>query len=260
MTYDPSLEKKLRCGVDFDRMLDAFRSGEQENNVAVGFVNPFSYPFVSQEARVRDGFDMWFVDGGLLCRLSNMFRLARLDRVSFDFSSVADNVFSLCNSMQLRVGLLGGTANELETARRYLEARYPHARFAFVENGFFPDEDMDARIHDMAAQNLQIAVIGLGTPKQERFVLRLKEQVQAPALLFTCGGFLSQTGVSGDYYPGWVKRTGLRWLYRALKHRHVRRRLLKDYPIFVARYLTSGAVRKLISEKSPKNCRPDATE
>lgn len=237
MTYDPSLEEKLRGGLDFTEMLDAFQSGGQEK-VAVGFVNPFSYPFVSQEASVRDGFDMWFVDGGLLCWLSNMFRSAKLGRVSFDFSSVADDVFSICNSMQLRVGLLGGTAEEIEAARRFLEVRYPHAQFAFVENGFFPDEDMDARIDDMAAHNLQIAIIGLGTPKQERFVLRLKEKIQAPALLFTCGGFLSQTGLSGDYYPGWVKQTGFRWLYRAVRHRHVRGRLFKDYPRFVTKYLT----------------------
>lgn len=240
MTYDPSLEKKLLGGADFTEMLDAFRSGDLQGKIAVGFVNPFSYPFAAQEMSVRDGFDMWLVDGGLLCRLSNLFRPARLDRVSFDFSSVADDVFSLCNSMQLRVGLLGGTAKEIEAAGRYLEARYPLARFVFVENGFFSDDAVDAQIDEMAAQNVQIAVIGLGTPKQERFVLRLKEKVHAPALLFTCGGFLSQTGLSGDYYPGWVKRTGLRWLYRAVRHRHVRRRLFKDYPSFMVKYLASA--------------------
>jgi UDP-Gal:alpha-D-GlcNAc-diphosphoundecaprenol beta-1,4-galactosyltransferase len=240
MTFAPKLEEKLARATAFEALLAAFRSGATRRAVAIGFVNPASYPPVAADAEIRDGFDAWFVDGGLLCRLSNLFRSARLDRVSFDFSSIAPDVFALCDAQRLRVGLLGGSAEESAGAARYLAARYPRAAFVFAEHGFFPAGDCEAKAGEMAALGVQVAVVGLGTPKQERFVLRLKEKTEGAALLFTCGGFLSQTGLSGDYYPDWVKRTGLRWLYRALRHRHVRRRLLTAYPRFVVTYLASA--------------------
>jgi len=248
MTFDPNLEEKLSYSEDFEALLAAFGSGSTNTVSAIGFLNPFSYPVVANNAGLRDGFDKWFVDGSLLCRLSNLFRSRRLDRVSFDFSSIAHGVLSYCNTKGLRIGLLGGTAEEVSSASRYLAERYPQASFVFVEHGYFPDNEIDEKIECLVNQGVQVAIVGLGTPKQEQFVLRLKENAKGPALLFTCGGFLSQTGLSGDYYPNWVKRTGLRWLYRAMRHRHVRKRLVIDYPKFVVTYLASGVWLSIVKK------------
>lgn len=240
MTFNAILEAKISGSKSFQSLLTGFFSGNINSAKAIGFVNPFSYPLIANDDEVRDGFDFFFIDGGLLCSLSNLFRSPTIDRVSFDFSSIAHDVFSACDGARLRVALIGGTPDDIRKAVSYLSARYPRVNFVFAESGYFSDIDTDAKIEGMIKNGVQVAIVGLGTPKQERFILRFREKAKDPSLLFTCGGFLTQTALSGDYYPNWVKKSGLRWLYRAMGHSHVRKRLLKDYPKFGASYLASG--------------------
>jgi N-acetylglucosaminyldiphosphoundecaprenol N-acetyl-beta-D-mannosaminyltransferase len=76
----------------------------------------------------------------------------------------------------------------------------------------------------------------MGTPYQEDFALLAKKFLKS-SFIITCGGFLTQTSIRPDYYSPLVKRLGLRWLQRAIYHKHVRRRLIVDYPKFMIRYI-----------------------
>ena len=83
----------------------------------------------------------------------------------------------------------------------------------------------------------EVILVGMGTPYQERFSINAKQQLSSPAVIITCGGFLTQTSIKPDYYYPWVKKLGLRWLQRIIMHKHVRDRVLKKYPKFTVSYL-----------------------
>lgn len=248
MTYSPSLEAQLENAQSFQKLLASFDASSEGGPVAVSFVNPFSYALVAQNELLLQHIDHWYVDGSLLRRLSNFFRTSahtRIDRVSFDFSSIAGDVFTLAETKKLKVALIGGTETELNKASAYLIANYPGLDICYARNGFFATDKDEEYAANIDRSGAQIVVIGMGTPRQENVMLTVKEAMQRHALLFTCGGFLTQTGMSGDYYPNWVKKTGFRWLYRAFKHSHVRQRLLKNYPSFTITYLLTGIWQKL---------------
>lgn len=209
----------------------------------ISFVNPFSFQVLLQRQDVLDAVDDWYSDGALLCRTIRAGHGCPLPRYSFDFSSIADGVFAHAVQTDAAVALFGGA--EIEATRSYLQERYPQLRIAWSRHGFFDNaaERADA-LRDLVASGAEIVILGMGTPLQEDVAIELRalaEVEDAPMqVIFTCGGFLSQTAQGGDYYPDFIKRTGLRWVYRAMKHSHVRKRLLVDYPRF---FVQLAAVR-----------------
>jgi len=232
--FNQTLENRLCTTTEF-RLVTSILPPKR--SFIIGFVNPFSYMLVAGEGRIVNSFDLWFVDGALLRYLTNIRRTKKLERISFDFSSVAGDLMSLSSKLSLNVALIGGNIDELRRAKAFLESKYPNLRIIFSHHGFFCKNLWSKVIERITVSKPDLIVVGLGSPLQENFVLKLKGSLVKPALLFTCGGFISQTGSNGDYYPVWVNKLGLRWAYRALMEKHVRLRLLKNYPIFVLRYL-----------------------
>ena len=77
----------------------------------------------------------------------------------------------------------------------------------------------------------------MGAPRQERFLLNLRESGWRGAG-FTCGGFFDQVSGNGDYYPAWIDRLNLRFLYRLVREpRRLWRRYLVDYQVFLRLYM-----------------------
>ena len=55
---------------------------------------------------------------------------------------------------------------------------------------------------------------------------------------FTCGGFIHQTSKNEiDYYPAWVDKTNLRFVYRMWKEPHTRKRYVMAGLLFPARFI-----------------------
>ena len=64
----------------------------------------------------------------------------------------------------------------------------------------------------------------------------LSNVINHPFIGITCGGYLYQSFYSKKYYSDKVDRMNLRWLIRALRHSHVRKKLIIDYPKFLLRW------------------------
>lgn len=205
----------------------------------VSFVNPFSYSVLRKNKDLIKYVDYWHVDGGLLCKLYKYILRKKYKRVSFDFSSLADLVFTSCETHEIDIALIGGNNKEILSAIDFLENKYPELKVAFSRNGYFSsDEDMQSTIVDVINSNAKVVIVGLGTPLQEKFLSLMKNNSGDKVLLgFTCGGFISQTSLRGDYYHPIIKKTKLFWLQRAFMHSHVRKRLLNEYPKFLFNFI-----------------------
>ncbi len=230
---DLKLESKILSGHEFDQFLLA----PSEVSQVVSFVNPFSYGIVAGNNRLVDEVDYWFSDGALLCRLLGLKRVARYERASFDFSSIAVNVLEYCESEGKKVAFVGASPDEIGVAVNNIIRRYKKLNCVYFRNGYFNSAEAASIADELNLVQPDVVVVGMGTPAQEDFSLLCKKRLFFPAKIFTCGGFLTQTAVSSDFYHPLVKKFGLRWLQRAIKFSHVRRRLIRDYPRFVLKYL-----------------------
>lgn len=230
------LEEKILVRKDFKTLLT-------KKKQAISFVNPFSYSILVNLDDIVDEVDAFFSDGSLLCALSNLRRRTKIDRVSFDFSSIADDVFAFATSNKRKVALVGSTQDEVEEAKNYFEEKYPNLEICLARNGYFSVGDFSKVANELNNSKADIVIAGMGTPLQEQFIIYIRENCLSVNLALTCGGFLTQTSMKGDYYHPMVKKLGLRWIQRCWLHKHVRQRLIKDYPLFVVQYLFNCRLR-----------------
>ncbi|WP_305809730.1 WecB/TagA/CpsF family glycosyltransferase [Photobacterium kishitanii] len=170
--------------------------------------------------------------------------MKKIKRVSFDFSSVANMLFESADKLKFKIALVGGNFEENKSCLEYLSEKYTNIDFSLSRHGFFDtDYEREKYILELKDKNVDIIISGMGTPLQEDFLLETYFKTHA-TLFITCGGFITQTGISkGEYYWPIINKLGLRWLQRFILHSHVRNRLIKVYPSFVINYLLKG-VRK----------------
>ncbi|EKF9699381.1 WecB/TagA/CpsF family glycosyltransferase [Vibrio cholerae] len=226
------ISKKTHSKSDFYKILSKYIDGFGSN---ITFINPFSYRYFEDNPDKIDDFTNFFIDGSSLVFLHNLFHLNKVDRVSFDYSSIAGDVFKFCTDNDLNVAIIGGSEIEIKNACNNIVSEYPKLKINYRRNGFFNNK---IEVEDIVFNVLKsdFIILGLGTPKQEDFSSYL-HSIYPGKIIFTCGGFITQTAIKNDYYFPIVKKLGLRWLQRAIMHKHVRRRLLYDYPIFFYKYI-----------------------
>lgn len=222
---------KLDSRKEFDELLN--RVLNPENSIRVTFVNPVSY----YSYMGNFDFDYVFSDGFFLTKLNNFFSSKPIERISFDFSSIAGEVFIEAVRQNLKIALVGGTESEVQRTKRTLEARYPGVLIPFATSGFFESEENLSEC--IKSANADIVIVGMGAPLQEKTIEVLCSLISQPIVYFSCGGFISQTALREDYYFPIVKKLGLMWVQRMIYHKHVRRRLLFDYPKFTVKYILS---------------------
>lgn len=196
----------------------------------VTYVNLYSYRMLRSMPRIGAEFDVIHLDGFLMTWFFRLFGF-RIPRVSFDMTSMAAEVFAAAEQEGARVYLLGGEAGVAAKAGDILRDRFPQLNILATRNGFFHDaaerRQVARQIVDLAPD---IVIVGMGGGKQEEMLLDLKDSGYA-GRGYTCGGFLHQTAMGKvDYYPAWINRLGLRWLYRCLREPKVILRVLWDYP------------------------------
>ena len=134
----------------------------------------------------------------------------------------------------------GGGPGVPELLVAQLEEQLPGLRVAGAYAPPFrplsPDEEAEirSRINDSGAD---IVWVGLSTPKQERWMARQRDHLQAPVLLGVGAAFDFHAGLKKQA-PTWAHNTGFEWLYRLIQEpRRLARRYLRNNPEFVYRLL-----------------------
>lgn len=198
------------------------------------FVNPYSY-YKIESFELRDRF-IYFADGILLVWLSNFLYKSRLDRFSFDFTSLAPVIFNYCETNSLKVAFVGGGEDDICKAISVIKKKHPDLLIVFSHHGYI-GENWSSVITLLKAASPDVVIAGMGTPLQEKFLIACLDNVCSMKFAFTCGGFISQIATNENYFHPFFDRLHLRWLQRFFRHSYVRKRLLIDYPVFLLKFL-----------------------
>lgn len=198
----------------------------------VTFVNPHCYWLLRHSpgyGQLLQQFDYVCCDGIGMSQLASLASGNKVERISFDSTSLAPPVLDFCARQALSVFLLGGKDGVAEQAAEVLQASHAGLVVAGSHNGYFSDPDLV--IQSIRQSGAGVVVCGMGAPYQERFLLALKASGWE-GVGYTCGGYLDQLGAGLDYYPAWIDRLNLRFLYRLYKEpaRLFRRYFLEYQP------------------------------
>lgn len=197
------------------------------------FINPYSYFWLRKNPNIISRFNNFFADGFFLVFLYNLFFFKhRINRCSFDMSSLGDNIFKYACIQNNKIFLIGSKENEIQATIRILVDKYKSLNICGYRNGYFScEKEKDETIRNIITLNPDIIIVGMGTPMQEEFLIEVKKNGW-DGIGFTCGGFLHQTSKRINYYPYWINKLCLRWIYRLIYEQHTRKRFFKTYPIF----------------------------
>jgi len=137
------------------------------------------------------------------------------------------------------IGLYGGTTELLEQLVRKMTARFPGLRVACQIAPPFrpltPEED-EAFTREIGASGARVLFVGIGCPKQERWMDAHKGSVTAVML---------GVGAAFDFHAGrvrqaphWVQVAGLEWAFRLLMEpRRLWKRYARHNPRFLVLFL-----------------------
>ena len=167
----------------------------------VGFVNFLKIP--NETLRKIN----WLADGILMSFLIKSLLGVKVNKYCFDFSGIADLVFSEATKKKLKLLVVGGTKEDQNKFHQILKKRYPNLTFKSL-NGYQEIDDLEK----LSPNQFDIAIYGLGAPLQEEIAIKYSDLFDYS---FTCGAFISQTAsFEGNYYPKWIVFLNLRWFYR----------------------------------------------
>jgi N-acetylglucosaminyldiphosphoundecaprenol N-acetyl-beta-D-mannosaminyltransferase len=206
------------------------------NAFLVTFVNPSAVATAERNASfcaaLKD-FDLVLPDGIAMALAARHLSNSNAARISFDTTSLALPVLQIAAECSSSVILVGGKDGVARLAMGRMMQRYPGLRILGTWHGY---GDMAATVQAVHRAGPDIVICGMGSGAQEEFLTLLKG-AGWHGVGFTCGGYLDQAAGGLDYYPSWVDRANLRWLYRlACEPRRLWRRYLLDYGRFALRF------------------------
>lgn len=154
-----------------------------------------------------------------------------------------DLMLAVCDAGRatgLRHYFYGGQPSVVTELKERLASRFPGLEVVGTHTPPFrpltPEEFTDLQA-DVAAAQPDIIWVGLGTPKQERFMAGVWDRLDC--------GLLIGVGAAFDFHSGrvkqaprWMQRSGLEWLFRlGQEPRRLAYRYLVHNPVFVLRTL-----------------------
>lgn len=202
------------------------------------YLNPVSYLTALKEKVLFDQMDGIFADGSLLAGAIRLVYGKRVTRRSFDMTSMAPEVLTYANEHRMSVCVIATRQEMLEKTISIFASQYPNIVWKGCRNGYFATRmEMEEEARKIAKSDPDYLIVGMGIKMQERFLLMCK-QAGYKGIGFTCGGFIHQTSKDKiDYYPAWVDKINLRFLYRMWKEPHTRKRYLMAGLLFPVRFI-----------------------
>jgi N-acetylglucosaminyldiphosphoundecaprenol N-acetyl-beta-D-mannosaminyltransferase len=153
-----------------------------------------------------------------------------------------------CAERGHRIWLYGGH-DQGSLVQLALSLRRAHRGIRIV-GGYSPpfreltEDEENVLVHEINNARPDVLWVGIGVPKQEKWMARMRERLEVPVM---CG-----VGAAFDFHAGrvpmaprWMQQHGLEWVYRTTQEP---KRLLPRYLYFNPRFMVSFA-RQYFSER-----------
>ena len=121
-----------------------------------------------------------------------------------------------------------------------LRQRFPGVRIVGGHSPPFRDmteEEDEAIVKEINRSHADVVWVGVGAPKQEKWMAAMRDRVHAPVMVGVGAAFDFHAGLVPQA-PNWMQAAGLEWLFRLA---HEPRRLWRRYARYNPRFVTGFA-------------------
>ena len=155
-----------------------------------------------------------------------------------DFSR---KLIELASKDNLRLGFLGAKEEVIQKAKENFLKKYPNLNFVYTRNGYFKNDD--EIINEIVEKNPQILLVGLGSPKQEEIIVKLKNKLKSCVLIGVGGSFDVFSGLTKEA-PVIYRKMGIEWLYRTILQPERFKRIFPTLPLFLIKCIIETTFKK----------------
>ena len=200
-----------------------------ESQIVIGNHNLHSVYLYHTDAQMQKFFDeaeIAFIDGMFLVFWAKLkgYALNRSHRVTY-----VDWIRPLMREAAIRgwrVFYLGGRPGVAQRAAEILRGEIPGLQLK-IHHGYF---EMEGNENERIVQEINdfrphLLLVGMGMPRQEKWVLRNRAQLRVNVIL-TAGACFDYVAGAIPTPPRWMGQVGLEWLYRLISEP---RRLWRRY-------------------------------
>jgi exopolysaccharide biosynthesis WecB/TagA/CpsF family protein len=140
-----------------------------------------------------------------------------------------------------RVGLLGARPETLAKARQNFENHAPWHEFIAVHDGFFDEQDSDRIAAEIERHQLDILLIAMGTPKQEKWADAHLRPEHA-RLVIGVGALFDFVAGEVPRAPQLLRKMRMEWFYRVMQEpRRLSSRYFVGGPVFLSHVVAHAA-------------------
>lgn len=200
----------------------------------VTFLNPYYIETLKGMAELYEKFDYICSDGILPVWMNQLWGVEKTERISFDMTSLAKEVFEYCSINGDGIYFIGSEVEKIDSFINVIRKNYPFLNIKGWHHGYIK-ERFDDMVKIIMSSKANVVIIGMGAPIQDQFAVYLKDKGFS-GCVYTCGGFFHQTTERLNYYPEWINNWNLRTLYRLIHERYVWGRVFRYYPRFIVFY------------------------
>lgn len=214
------------------------------DSTTVGYLNANTFNLAQRDANLRRDLincDILYPDGISIVWASRVLGSPlpeRMTAADFFPSFVAG-----CAKQGRSIYLLGGAPGVAERAAARLRRELPSLKIVGARDGFFSDRDALRVVDAINAAAPDALIIGMGSPRQERFAAIERHRLRAP-LRWCVGALFDYLAGEEPRGPQWMCDAGFEWLFRLAADPVGKwRRYVVGNPRFVAAVLRARAAQ-----------------
>lgn len=129
---------------------------------------------------------------------------------------VMESIIQRCAEEGQGIYLLGAKEEVVAACSEKLKSKYPGIKIAGWHNGYFDIDSCNDIISDIKEKKPKAIFVAMGSPRQDRFILKYMDQLPCRIFMGVGGSF---DVISGNIRraPKWMINIGMEWLYRVSK-------------------------------------------
>jgi exopolysaccharide biosynthesis WecB/TagA/CpsF family protein len=152
-----------------------------------------------------------------------------------------------------RIGLIGGRPGVAEVAAENFRQHAPWHEFIPVSHGYFSEHEASAVSQHARALNLDILLVAMGSPQQEKWVDKYVA-ADCARLVLCVGALFDFTSHTFPRAPHLMRKLRIEWLFRlSLEPKRMWRRYILGNPKFLIRAMKQAVLRRAFNRSRPEN-------
>ena len=217
----------------FDECLEHLKTRIKNNQGAqVVTINPEMFETANKNSDFKEIISNaeFVVPDGVGVKLA--LKLKGINQPTIPGVELSQSLIEYCALNSLNVALIGTKEDILNDAVSNLKEKYENLNISYSRNGFFNEEEENGIISELKNSSPSLVLVALGSPKQEFFIKKCRENGIESVFIGVGGSF--------DVWAGRVERAPLifrklwlEWLYRTIKEPKRFKRIFPTLPFFL---------------------------